>query len=280
ALCNLQLTGRLTHDIPYYKYASPAYPAMVRKAAIESIIRLYFAEDPRGDPTMLQRREKGRVFGPLAAITYALELIEHDESPSIRRFAVQVCLNCIRGFPPSIAAQVLSTWDHAYTLSIMHSIQMEYPGAFLQKSPTKELIAKVFAPPSLAPLREDSPAARVAAESMWTLMNTAADYDQPLRVSLTMLYRKIWGDTTPICLAHTVQDKPSDWAGGYESLRRLIEASKNALKNSNGSKMMTLDESKKRSLVGSPPLSNGLDHLKGKKLKLKFGESTIASHKL
>ncbi|EFX59993.1 hypothetical protein DAPPUDRAFT_346003, partial [Daphnia pulex] len=87
----------------------------------------------------------------------------------------------------------------------MHTIQMEYHGAFLQKSPTKELIAKVFQPPSLAPLREDSPAARVAAESMWTLMNTAADYDQPLRVSLTMLYRKIWGDTTPICLAHTVQ---------------------------------------------------------------------------
>ncbi|CAK4426204.1 unnamed protein product [Aphanomyces euteiches] len=276
ALCNLQLAGRLGEnaEIPYHKYAMPTYPAMVRKAAIESIIRLYFAEDPRGDNTS-SRREKSRVFGPLAAITYALQLIERDESPSIRRFAVQVCLNCIRGFPPSVAAQVLSTWDHAYTLSIMHSIQMEYPGAFLQKSPTKEFIAKTFQPPSLAPLRDDSSAARVAAESMWTLMNTAADYDQPLRVALSTLYRKIWGDTTPICLAHTVQDKPVDWAGGYESLRRLIEASKMALKNANKT-----DDSKKRSSLESPPVSNGLDLLKGKKVKLMFGDSTIASQKL
>ncbi|ETV94518.1 hypothetical protein H310_11824 [Aphanomyces invadans] len=286
ALCNLQLAGRMTdmEAIAYHKYASPAYPSVVRQAAIESILRLYFAEDPRGDPSA-QRRDKSRVFGPVAAVSYALKLIQLDESPRIRRFAVQVCLNCIRGFPPSVAAQVLSTRDHAYTLSIMHRIQMEVPGAFIQKSPSKDLIAKAFTPPSLAPLRDDSSAARDVAEAMWSLINTTADYDQPLRVSLSILYRKIWGDTTPICVAHTVQEKSADWAGGFEAFRRLIDVSKNhgakPTKSSSGYQPKSTDDSsKKRPFMGSPPLSSGLDHLKGKKLKLKFGDNTIASHKL
>ncbi|RLO01633.1 hypothetical protein DYB28_004513, partial [Aphanomyces astaci] len=173
ALCNLQLGGRFTDldGVSYHKYASPAYPSVVRQAAIESILRLYFAEDPRGDPTA-PRRDKSRVFGPVAAISYALKLIDADDSPRIRRFGVQVCLNCVRGFPPSVAAHVLSTRDHAYTLSIMHRIQMEVPGAFVQKSPTKDVVAKAFSPPSLAPLRDDSGAARDVAERMWALMNT------------------------------------------------------------------------------------------------------------
>ncbi|RHY29159.1 hypothetical protein DYB32_005387 [Aphanomyces invadans] len=253
ALCNLQLAGRMTdmEAIAYHKYASPAYPSVVRQAAIESILRLYFAEDPRGDPSA-QRRDKSRVFGPVAAVSYALKLIQLDESPRIRRFAVQVCLNCIRGFPPSVAAQVLSTRDHAYTLSIMHRIQMEVPGAFIQKSPSKDLIAKAFTPPSLAPLRDDSSAARDVAEAMWSLINTTADYDQPLRVSLSILYRKIWGDTTPIC------EKSADWAGGFEAFRRLIDVSKNhgakPTKSSSGYQPKSTDDSsKKRPFMGSPP---------------------------
>ncbi|RHY41386.1 hypothetical protein DYB38_003087 [Aphanomyces astaci] len=288
ALCNLQLAGRFTDldGVSYHKYASPAYPSVVRQAAIESILRLYFAEDPRGDPTA-PRRDKSRVFGPVAAISYALKLIDADDSPRIRRFGVQVCLNCVRGFPPSVAAHVLSTRDHAYTLSIMHRIQMEVPGAFVQKSPTKDVVAKAFSPPSLAPLRDDSGAARDVAERMWALMNTAAALDQPLRVSLCILYRKIWGDTTPICVAHTVQDKAADWAGGYESFRRLIDLSKTNMTAKKAApssgyvpKGASSDDKKRPSMFGSPPLSSGLDHLKGKKLKLKFGDSTIASHKL
>ncbi|KAF0775217.1 hypothetical protein AaE_001083, partial [Aphanomyces astaci] len=82
ALCNLQLGGRFTDldGVSYHKYASPAYPSVVRQAAIESILRLYFAEDPRGDPTA-PRRDKSRVFGPVAAISYALKLIDADDSP-------------------------------------------------------------------------------------------------------------------------------------------------------------------------------------------------------
>ncbi|KDO26337.1 hypothetical protein SPRG_08410 [Saprolegnia parasitica CBS 223.65] len=286
ALCNLQLTGRLSDEsaVPYHRYASPKYPAMVRKAAIESILRLYFAEDPRDEAAS----KKTRPFGPVAAISYALRLVESESSPSIRRFAVQVCLNCIRGFPPSAAAQVLATWDHAYTLGIMHAIQMEHHGAFLQKSPTKESIASTFTPPSLSSLREDSLATRAATELFWSIMNTTASTDQPLRVSLALLYRKIWGDATPICLAHSVQEKPANWAGGYESLRKLIEESKSNTKSSSSghpmkSKHHNDDHSKKRPPSGSPPLpgmAGPFDQLKGKKLKLKLGETVVMSHKL
>ncbi|OQS02131.1 transcription initiation factor TFIID subunit, partial [Thraustotheca clavata] len=267
------------HDniVPYHKYVSSKYPAVVRKAAIESILRLFFAEDPL--PPRDESNKKTRLYGPVAAITYALRLIEVDESPSIRRFAAQVCLNCIRGFPPSAASQVLATWDHAYTLNIMHTIQMDDPGAFIRKSPTKESIATMFSPPSLAPLREDSQAARTAAELMWSIMNTTASTDQLLRTALSILYRKIWGDTTPICLAHMVQDKPMNWAGGYESLRRLIEEEKRVSIQSGKQGYRPSEESKKRPPSGSPPLpgmSGGtFEQLKGKKLKLKLGETIV-----
>ncbi|OQR94945.1 transcription initiation factor TFIID subunit 2 [Achlya hypogyna] len=284
ALCNLQLAGRLADDtvVPYHKYASTKYPSMVRKAAIESILRLYFAEDPRDEAPAFKKL--GRSYGPVAAITYALQLVEVEQSPGVRRFVVQVCLNCLRGFPPSVAAQVLSTWDHAYTLGIMHAIQTEHHGAFLSKSPTKESIAAMFTPPSLAPLREDTLATRAVAELLWTTMNTTAATDQPLRVALSLLYRKIWGDTTPLCLAHAVQEKPPQWAGGYESLRKLIDESRAIAKGMYPGKAKSLDDvSKKRPPSGSPPLTGmagTFDQLKGKKLKLKLGETIVMSGKL
>jgi len=87
----------------------------------------------------------------------------------------------------------------------MNLIQILNPVAFIKRSPDKESILKLFHEPSLQQLRDDSSAASFAAEKLWSIMNTDAAFDQPLRVSLSILYRKIWGETTPICVAHTVQ---------------------------------------------------------------------------
>ncbi|GLE03519.1 hypothetical protein PINS_up012421 [Pythium insidiosum] len=51
ALCNLAIAGRCDENVVnFFEYATPKHRNVVRKAAIESIIRLFFAEDPNGPP--------------------------------------------------------------------------------------------------------------------------------------------------------------------------------------------------------------------------------------
>lgn len=322
ALCNLVLAGRCDEKlVNFYEYASPRHPSVVRKAAIESIIRLYFAEDPAGpasgsatSSTSMRANNKNstknllsNVYGPPAALLWVCELLKAEESPGIRLFCVQVCLNCIRGFPPSVSTQVLATWDHAFTLSIMKHIEMRDPAAFVLKSPEKDKVQELFMLPSLAKLRDDSSTAKRVAEELWKLMNSSTAIDQRLRVALIVLYRKLWGDTTPIAVAHTVQDKPANWAGGYESLRLMMEESKNRMMMMHGSRHSAGnssgntgsassvlgrkndatedDRSGKRPFMSATSSSAGpadaaLEQLRGKKFKFKMGETLFRSHKI
>ncbi|KAF4317538.1 hypothetical protein G195_009045 [Phytophthora kernoviae 00238/432] len=121
--------------------------------------------------------------------------------------------------------------------------------------------------------------------------------DQRLRVALIVLYRKLWGETTPISVAHIVQDKPVNWAGGYESLRQMMEDSKNRMLmngrggNPTGSdtgggpllgRKIGGDDDRKRGFtsVTSSPADPSLEQFRGKKFKFKMGETTFRSHKL
>ncbi|KAJ0392358.1 hypothetical protein P43SY_011788 [Pythium insidiosum] len=327
ALCNLALAGRCEENVVnFFEYATPKHRNVVRKAAIESIIRLFFAEDPNGPPapgaasgsaatsgssfrrTMPSTLSASaaaadseslnltNVYGPTAALLWVARLLQVEESPKIRLFAAQVCLNCFRGFPASVAAEVLATWDHSYTLATMMAIQMRDPAAFVLKSPERDSILACFTPPTLTKLRDDSTSARRVAEELWKLMNNVSGVDQRLRIALIVMYRKIWGETTPIAVAHTVQEKPPNWAGGYESLRLLMEESKSrALNGNRGSASSSGNGSSlpgarndEIALKRSPPSlsasSTGtanLEHFRSKKLiKLKLGETPILRTKL
>ncbi|TMW59321.1 hypothetical protein Poli38472_004390 [Pythium oligandrum] len=301
ALCNLMLAGRCDEKVVnFYEFASPKHVNIVRKAAIESIIRLFFAEDPNGPPNKSSvggasssyRRGSGlsgvskdslaNIYGPTAALLWVARLLQTEESPGIRLFAVQVCLNCFRGHPPGVATQVLAAWDHSYTLATMTFIQMKDPASFILRSPEKDKVQEHFVLPNLSKLRDDSTSARRVAEELWKLMNTVAAVDQRLRVALLVLYRKIWGETTPIAVAHTVQDKPANWAGGYESLRLLMEESKS--RSLNGSSTGRAGGGDDHGIKRSPPPSSAadatLEQWRGKKLKFKMGGETFRSHKL
>lgn len=326
ALCNLVLAGRCDEKlVNFYEYASPRHPSVVRKAAIESIIRLYFAEDASASGTGATSNMRAtnkvstrdlleNVYGPPAALLWVCELLEAEESPGIRLFCVHVCLNCMRGFPPSVSTQVLATSDHSFTLSIMMYIQMRDPAAFVLKSPEKDKVLELFELPNLAKVRDDSTTAKRIAEELWRLMNTRTAVDQRLRVALIVLYRRLWGDTTPIAVAHTVQDKPADWAGGFESLRLMMEESKNRLMMMHGSRHAggpggpggnggsvsssssslsmhgrkpgdSADDERhtKRPLSVSSSSSSAdaaLEQLRGKKFKFKMGETLFRSHKI
>ncbi|GLE03518.1 hypothetical protein PINS_up012420 [Pythium insidiosum] len=154
----------------------------------------------------------------------------------------------------------------------------------------------------LTKLRDDSTSARRVAEELWKLMNNVSGVDQRLRIALIVMYRKIWGETTPIAVAHTVQEKPPNWAGGYESLRLLMEESKNRALNgargggSSGGAGSTGNgpslpgaRNDEMGLKRSPPPSSSvsstgsanLEHFRSKKLiKLKLGETPILRTKL
>ncbi|KAI9909237.1 hypothetical protein PsorP6_014487 [Peronosclerospora sorghi] len=323
ALCNLVLAGRCdATPVHFHSFASPKYLNVVRKAAIESILRLYFAEDPNG-PTSngdtnssgysvnssvhsktSRRSTRGASsflatnYGATAAIFWLCELLKTEHSPAIRLFTVQVCLNCMRGFPPGVAKEVLATWDHSYTLGLMNYIEMKEPTSFVLKSPEKDKILGLFDCPNLSKLRGDSSSAKRIVEELWNLMNTTASMDQRLRVALIGLYRKLWGETTPISVAHTVQDKPPNWAGGYESLRLMMEDSKNRSLGSglnrngtNGSIPSSdatngvgrkADDERKRGFTSTTtnPSDAALEQLRGKKFKFKMGDTTFRSHKL
>ncbi|EEY69598.1 transcription initiation factor TFIID subunit, putative [Phytophthora infestans T30-4] len=288
ALCNLVLAGRCDEKLVHFHvFASPKHSNLVRKAAIESILRLYFAEDPNGPTTSLLTNS----YGATAAMLWLCELLKAEQSPGIRLFAVQVCLNCMRGFPPSVGKEVLATWDHSYTLGLMNYIEMKEPTAFVLKSPEKDKVLGLFDRPNLSKLRDDSSSAKRIAENLWNLMNATAAMDQRLRVALIVLYRKFWGETTPIAVAHIVQDKPANWAGGYESLRLMMEESKNRMLM-NGGRAGTntdanglgrkSDDDRKRgfSSTASSPADAALEQFRGKKFKFKMGDTTFRSHKL
>ncbi|TDH73728.1 hypothetical protein CCR75_008926 [Bremia lactucae] len=303
ALCNFVLAGRCEEKlVNFYSFASPKHSNLVRKAAIESILRLYFAEDPNGpnanenkyvashtsttQPRASRRKTTSLLannYGATAAIWWLCELLTAEKSPGIRLFAVQVCLNCMRGFPPGVGKEVLATWDHSYTLGLMDYIEMKEPTSFVLKSPEKDKIFGLFDRPNLTKLRDDSNSAKCIAEKLWNLMNTAAAMDQRLRVALIVLYRKIWGDTTPIAVAHIVQDKPANWAGGFESLRLMMEESKNRMLM-NGGRAGTIppDDDRKRafSSTANSPADATLEQFRGKKFKFKMGDTTLRSHKV
>ncbi|RLN25751.1 hypothetical protein BBJ28_00004657 [Nothophytophthora sp. Chile5] len=333
ALCNLVLAGRCDEKlVSFHAFASPKHPNIVRKAAIESIIRLYFAEDPNGPSAHTgdgssssmglsysvgtsTRRDTSRptsrsasltsiplanIYGPTAALMWVCELLKTEESPGIRFLSVQVCLNCLRGFPPGVATEVLATWDHSYTLAVMAYIEMKEPTSFVLKSPEKDKVSALFTRPNLSKLRDDSSSAKRIAEELWTLMNTSTAMEQRLRVALMVLYRKIWGETTPIAVAHTVQDKPANWAGGYESLRLMMEESKNRLmmngagRSSSGSVNGDPDAGRKRggdddrkrgypstsTSGGTSSADAAMEQFRGKKFKFKMGDTTFRSHKI
>ncbi|GMF49366.1 unnamed protein product [Phytophthora fragariaefolia] len=321
ALCNLVLAGRCDEKlVNFHSFASPKHSNLVRKAAIESILRLYFAEDPNGpaaaDTSSMglsysvghQKSNRGSTrgtasllansYGATAAMLWLCELLKAEQSPGIRLFAVQVCLNCMRGFPPGVGKEVLATWDHSYTLGLMNFIEMKEPTSFVLKSPEKDKVLGLFERPNLNKLRDDSSSAKRIVEELWNLMNSTAAMDQRLRVALIVLYRKVWGETTPIAVAHIVQDKGANWAGGYESLRLMMEESKNRMlmngggrgvntagmngpEASNGLGRKTDDDRKRgfSSAAGSPA-DAALEQFRGKKFKFKMGDTTFRSHKL
>ncbi|GMF09106.1 unnamed protein product [Phytophthora lilii] len=324
ALCNLVLAGRCEEKlVNFHSFASPKHSNAVRKAAIESILRLYFAEDPNGPsgdtnsssmgmsyivsssahqkPSRASARGSASLlannYGATAAMLWLCELLKAEQSPGIRLFAVQVCLNCMRGFPPSVGKEVLATWDHSYTLGIMNYIEMKEPTSFVLKSPEKDKVLALFDRPNLSKLRDDSSSAKRIVKELWSLMNTTAAMDQRLRVALIVLYRKVWGEATPISVAHIVQDKPPNWAGGYESLRLMMEESKNrSMMNGAGRGGNTglsgpdannglgrkPDDDRKRgfSSTASSPADAALEQFRGKKFKFKMGDTTFRSHKL
>ncbi|KAG3006132.1 hypothetical protein PC119_g15059 [Phytophthora cactorum] len=317
ALCNLVLAGRCQEKlVNFHSFASPKHSNLVRKAAIESILRLYFAEDPNGpsagdsssstmgmnysvSSSTHQKSSRASTRGPAsllansygatAAMLWLCELLKAEQSPGIRLFAVQVCLNCMRGFPPGVGKEVLATWDHSYTLGLMNYIEMKEPTSFVLKSPEKDKVLGLFDRPNLSKLRDDSSSAKRIAEELWSLMNTTAAMDQRLRVALIVLYRKIWGETTPIAVAHIVQDKPANWAGGYESLRLMMEESKNRMlmnggragtNGPDGSRKSDDDRKRGFSSAASSPADAALEQFRGKKFKFKMGDTTFRSHKL
>ncbi|CEG37059.1 transcription initiation factor tfiid subunit [Plasmopara halstedii] len=305
ALCNFVLAGCCEEKIVnFYSFSSPKHSNFVRKAAIESILRLYFAEDPNGPSgegnTGLGysinsgvRRKSNRQktssllatsYGATAAMLWLCEFLKAEQSPGIRLFAVQVCLNCMRGFPPGVGKEVLATWDHSYTLGLMNYIEMREPTSFVLKSPEKDKFFELFDRPNLSKLRDDSSSAKRITEELWNLMNMTAAMDQRLRVALIVLYRKVWGETTPIAVAHIVQDKPANWAGGYESLRQMMEDSKNRMQMNGGRTGPTVpdDGDRKRgfSSSASSPADAALEQFRGKKFKFKMGDTTFRSHKL
>ncbi|KAF1782854.1 Macro domain [Phytophthora cactorum] len=293
ALCNLVLAGRCQEKlVNFHSFASPKHSNLVRKAAIESILRLYFAEDPNGPSA-------GDSSSSTMGMNYslwsngcdvvALRVVEGGTVSRIRLFAVQVCLNCMRGFPPGVGKEVLATWDHSYTLGLMNYIEMKEPTSFVLKSPEKDKVLGLFDRPNLSKLRDDSSSAKRIAEELWSLMNTTAAMDQRLRVALIVLYRKIWGETTPIAVAHIVQDKPANWAGGYESLRLMMEESKNRMlmnggragtNGPDGSRKSDDDRKRGFSSAASSPADAALEQFRGKKFKFKMGDTTFRSHKL
>ncbi|CAH0481255.1 unnamed protein product [Peronospora belbahrii] len=322
ALCNLVLAGRCEEKlVNFHSFASPKHSNVVRKAAIESIFRLYFAEDPHG-PTAGDNSSstKGLIYsvgsaahhkasrtsargassllannyGATAAMLWLCELLKAEQSPGVRLFAVQVCLNCIRGFPPGVGKEVLATWDHSYTLGLMNYIEMKEPTSFVLKSPEKDKILGLFDRPDLSKLRDDSSSAKRIIEELWNLMNTTAAMDQRLRVALIVLYRRVWGETTPISVAHIVQDKAPNWAGGYESLRLMMEDSKNRMlmsgsgrgglsgPDANNGLGRKSEDDRKRGFAynASNSTDSALEPFRGKKFKFKMGDTTFRSHKL
>uniref|UniRef100_M4BQR9 Transcription initiation factor TFIID subunit 2 n=1 Tax=Hyaloperonospora arabidopsidis (strain Emoy2) TaxID=559515 RepID=M4BQR9_HYAAE len=325
ALCNLVLAGRCEEKLVNFRsFASPKHFNAVRKVAIESIFRLFFAEDPAGPtrdvgPSSMEvnftsvssahqksdrssSRDSSSMlannYGATAALLWLCQLLKSEESPGIRLFAVQVCLNCMRGFPPGVGQEVLATWDYSNTLGLMNYIEMKEPTSFVLKSPEKDHISGLFDRPDLSKLRDDSNSAKHIVEELWGLMNTTAATDQRLRVALIVLYRKIWGDTTPISVAHIVRDKASNWAGGYESLRLMMEDSKNrmlmsssgrggnsaTLNGSDASSGLSRKNNDDRKRTFSSNTSNlgdsSLEQFRGKKFKFKMGDTTFRSHKL
>ncbi|POM70586.1 Transcription initiation factor TFIID subunit 2, partial [Phytophthora palmivora] len=292
ALCNLVLAGCCEEKlVNFHSFASPKHSNLVRKAAIESILRLYFSEDPNGDnnsPSMVSTLLSNS-YGATAAMLWLCELLKTEQSPGIRLFAVQVCLNCMRGFPPGVGKEVLATWDHSYTLGLMNYIEMKEPTSFVLKSPEKDKVQGLFDRPNLSKLRDDSSSAKRIVEEIWNLMNTTAAMDQRLRVALIVLYRKVWGETTPISVAHIVQDKPANWAGGYESLRLMMEESKNRMLMNGGrggsnaglnGTDTSNDHKRGFSSTASSPADAALEQFRGKKFKFKMGDTTFRSHKL
>ncbi|EGZ06709.1 hypothetical protein PHYSODRAFT_530724 [Phytophthora sojae] len=297
ALCNLVLAGRCEEKlVNFHSFASPKHSNLVRKAAIESILRLYFAENPNGQTTSSLLANS---YGATAAMLWLCELLKAEQSPGIRLFAVQVCLNCMRGFPPGVGKEVLATWDHSYTLGLMNYIEMKEPTSFVLKSPEKVKVLGLFDRPNLSKLRDDSSSAKRIVEELWNLMNSTAAMDQRLRVALIVLYRKVWGETTPIAVAHIVQDKAANWAGGYESLRLMMEESKNRMLMNGGGRGggntaglngpdggnglgRKTDDDRKRGFASaaSSPADAALEQFRGKKFKFKMGDTTFRSHKL
>ncbi|KAG6949490.1 hypothetical protein JG688_00014597 [Phytophthora aleatoria] len=152
-----------------------------------------------------------------------ITLLKAEQSPGIRLFAVQVCLNCMRGFPPGVGKEVLATWDHSYTLGLMNYIEMKEPTSFVLNSPEKD------------------------------------------------------------------KDKPANWAGGYESLRLMMEESKNRMlmnggragtNGPDGSRKSDDDRKRGFSSAASSPADAALEQFRGKKFKFKMGDTTFRSHKL
>jgi transcription initiation factor TFIID subunit 2 len=317
ALCNLVLAGRCDEKlVNFHSFASPKHTNVVRKAAIESILRLYFAEDPNGPSTAsssssssmglafsvgssahrkpsIKASTRGTSllassYGATAAMLWVGELLKAEQSPGIRLFAIHVCLNCMRGFPPGVGKEVLATSDHSFTLGLMNYIEMKEPTSFVLKSPEKDKVLGLFERPNLSKLRDDSSSAKRIVEELWGLMNTTAAMDQRLRVALIVLYRKVWGEATPFSVAHIVQDKPANWAGGYESLRLMMEDSKNRLLmnggrgGSNAGINDKSEDDRKRgfSSTASSPADGALEQFRGKKFKFKMGDTTFRSHKL
>lgn len=284
-MCNLHLTGRVpppSSSFSYQKYLNQKYPLIVRQAAVESIIRLTFHEDPTGRTVREgaieitqepERLDPSVVYGPTAGVNFVLDFIQLETTSSkLRCFAVQALVDQSKGYPARVASEALATAPHAYILEMMNEVVKICPTAFIRQFPLREKIKEAFDAISMKHLNASSsnPIANEIVDKLWKCMNDSkvACYDQRLRVALLSLFRMIYGDDTPSWLMNRVEPKAVHWAGGYEALRRMIEESRLGRKQ--------------RGRPASPQpktSSNILDQFKGKRFKLKIGETLVRSTK-
>lgn len=205
-MCTLQISGRFNgKEFNYHQYASPRYPLPVRKAAIESILRLYLSEN--GVPEIAEDQDisLSTLHGPAAAYYWVLSFVSVETLPALCSFAVEALLGACRGLPPQMASLALNQTSNPYWSRIQDAMQIHTSSAFVKTSPVECDFEGLFKAADLTYLQGNNSVSRYIVHRIWYLLNGPCAFDQPLRIALMQLYRSTWGENTPACVASSVK---------------------------------------------------------------------------
>lgn len=217
-LCELELLKGGRPETPYTNYVSRKYPAAVRIAAIQSIVRHYLSEDaappvPVGEEgeeiTVAPRRiveDNCDHAGFAAAFGWVVKLAAAEEDYRVAEGAITVLLDALHHRPPRAAHLArFQTADPLHGSCDPWSSHIFYkPRGGLATS-----VGTIYNRQPPRTFKGDAETAR----RLWNLMNTGAKFRQPFRVLLLQLWEEVWGWRTPKALELEGVSKPVGWAG-------------------------------------------------------------------